>query len=195
MIIGSRARARVVAALEQAAGPSAVAEIAALAGLQVNATRHHLAALEAEGRAVAEVDRAGGRGRPRMLWHVRPGPAGPYEHLALALLRARRTGEPLEQAGRAVAPAGGDVVAYLTAEGFNPRPAGDAIRLASCPLDTAVAADAEAVCSVHRGLVAAVAERAGQPAVLEARTPGHCHLRPVLTARADTLAPYLEETP
>ena len=173
----NRSRAGVLQALEQVAAPADVTEIAARAGLQVNATRHHLAALEAEGRAVAEVDRAGRRGRPRVLWRARPAPAGPYEHLALALLRARRTGESLEQAGRAVAPTGMDPVAFLAADGFDPRPDGDGVLLARCPLEAAVAADAGAVCSVHRGLVAAVGDSAGRPAVLDVGTPGHCHVR------------------
>jgi predicted ArsR family transcriptional regulator len=173
----TRSRASVLEALQQALGPADVAEIAARAGLQVNATRHHLAALEAEGRAVAEVDRAGQRGRPRVLWLARPATAGPYEYLALALLRARRTGEPLEEAGRAVAPGRSDLVAFLAAEGFDPRPDGDRILLARCPFDAAVASDAAAVCSVHRGLVGAVGDGAGQPAVLEVSAPGHCHIR------------------
>jgi predicted ArsR family transcriptional regulator len=173
----SRSRRRVLEALEQAAAPADVNEIAARAGLQVNATRHHLAGLVAEGRAVAAVDRAGHRGRPRVLWHAPPVPAGPYERLALALLRARRTGETLEQAGRAVAPGGGDVVAFLAAEGFDPRPDGDRVLLARCPLDAAVAADADTVCRVHRGLVAAFGDRSGQATVLDVSAPGHCHLR------------------
>ena len=174
----SRSRERVLRALEQAGGPADVTEIAARAGLQVNATRHHLAALETEGRVVAEVGHTGHRGRPRVLWHLRALPAGPYEHLALALLRSLRTGEPMEQAGRAVAPAGVDVVAFLAAEGFDPRPDGDSILLARCPLDGAVASDASAVCSVHRGLVAAVSDLTGEPAVLDVGVPGHCHVRP-----------------
>jgi predicted ArsR family transcriptional regulator len=176
----NRSRASVLEALEQAPSPADVREIAARAGLRVNATRHHLAALEAEGRAVTEVDRAGHRGRPRLLWLARPATAGPYEYLALALLRARRTGEPLEEAGRAVAPGRSDVVAFLAAEGFDPRPDGDRIRLARCPLDAAVASDGGAVCSVHRGLVAAVGDGAGQPAVLDVGAPGHCHVRGAL---------------
>ena len=176
----NRSRASVLKALEEASGPTDVAEIAVRAGLQVNATRHHLAALEAEGRAVAAVDRAGRRGRPRVLWQVRPAPAGPYEYLALALLRARRTGESLEQAGRAVAPDAGDVITFLAAEGFDPRPVGERILLARCPLDAAVASDAGAVCSVHRGLVAGVGDGTGRTAVLDVRTPGHCHIRGVV---------------
>ncbi len=174
----NRSRAGVLEALEQAPGPADVTEIAARAGLRVNATRHHLAALEAEGRAVAEVDRAGHRGRPRVLWHARPASAGPYQHLALALLRARRTGESLEEAGRAVAPTGRDLVTFLAADGFDPRPDGERLLLARCPLEAAVAADAVAVCSVHRGLVAAVGDSAGRPAALDVGAPGHCHVRP-----------------
>lgn len=176
----NRSRASVLEALEQAPGPVDVTEVAARAGLRVNATRHHLAALEAEGRAVAEVDRAGHRGRPRVLWLAQPATAGPYEYLALALLRARRTGEPLEQAGRAVAPGRRDLVAFLAAEGFDPRPDGDRILLARCPLDAAVASDAGAVCSMHRGLVAAVGDGACHPAVLDVSAPGRCHIRGAL---------------
>jgi predicted ArsR family transcriptional regulator len=175
--VSSRSRARIIAVLEHAVHPADVKDIAGRAGLGQNTTRHHLAALAAEGRTVTTVDRTGHRGRPRVLWAMRPAPGSPHEYLALALLRARRTGEPLEQAGRAVAPTGSTVVDFLAGEGFDPRTDGDGILLARCPLAAAVTADAAAVCSVHRGLVAAVGEQAGQPAVLEVGAPGHCHVR------------------
>lgn len=156
--------------------PVGVEEIAAALGVGLNAVRHHLAALEAEALVGSEVDRAGQRGRPRRVFTPGPGPGGPYETLALALLYARRTGASLVSAGRAVAPAGDDVVAFLADEGFDPHPAGDgSIVLAACPLARGVELD-PAVCAVHRGLVAA--ERRGRSVQLVAGRPGTCRVVP-----------------
>lgn len=155
-----------------------VADVSAVLGLGENAIRHHLTALERDGLVASEVGRTGRRGRPRLVFRTRPAPGGPYERLALALLRAHRTGESLEQAGEAVAPAGDDVIAFLAAEGFDPRPDGDGAVLASCPLAGAVATDPAPVCAVHRGLVRAIARRAGDAVTLLAAQPGHCRVVP-----------------
>ena len=101
---------------------------------------------------------------------------GPYERLALALLYARRTRASLDSAGRAVAPGGDDVVAFLADEGFDPRPAEDGgVVLAACPLAHGVELD-PAVCSVHRGMLTAVAARRGQVVKLVVGRPGTCRV-------------------
>ena len=172
-------RARVLAAIRSADGPVGVEDIAAAVGLGLNAVRHHLAVLEADGLVASDVDRAGGRGRPRRLFRPRPGSGGPYELLALALLWARRTGEDPEAAGRAVAPDGDDVVAFLAAEGFDPQPEdGGAVRLAACPLATGAGLDPAAVCGVHRGMVGAIAGRRGESVDLVVGRPGTCRVVP-----------------
>lgn len=125
---------------------------------------------------VLEVIRAAGR--PRQVFTPGPGPGGPYERLALALLYARRTGASLESAGRAVAPAGADVVTFLADEGFDPRPAENgAVVLAACPLAHGAELD-PAVCRVHRGLLAAIAERREQAIELVVGRPGTCRVVP-----------------
>jgi len=175
----SRTRDRVLAVVRSAGWPVAVEDIAVALGLGLNTVRHHLGALEADGQIAAGLDRRGGRGRPRLVYRFRPAPAGPYELLALALLRARRTGEPPEEAGRALAPEGDDVVAFLAAEGFDPQPAdGGGVRLAACPLAAGAAVDPAAVCGVHRGMVGAIAARRGQRAELVVGPPGTCRVEP-----------------
>jgi predicted ArsR family transcriptional regulator len=153
----------------------AAGEIAAALGLRENSAHHHLIALERDGLAAGEAERTGHRGRPRRRYRARP-VSGPYERLALALLRARRTGESLADAGRAVAPDGDDVVAFLTAEGFDPQLDEDGIVLRQCPLSAAVQLDPGAVCEVHRGLVTAIAARSGGTLTLVASTPGQCRV-------------------
>jgi predicted ArsR family transcriptional regulator len=173
----SPARARVLEVIRTAGRPVGVDEIAAAAGLGLNAARHHLAALDADGFVSAAVDRAGKRGRPRLVFTPGPGPGGPYERLALALLHARRTGVSVEAAGRAVAPPGDDVVAFLAAEGFDPHPAEDGgVVLAACPLASGAELDPGVVCGVHRGLVAAVGERRGEDVTLVVGRPGTCRV-------------------
>ena len=172
----SRTRLRVLRFLEAAEQPVTIAAVSVALAVGENTVRHHLSALERQGLAVSEIRREGRPGRPHLVFRTQPAPGGPYERLSLALLRARATGESLEQAGEAVAPAGDDVMAFLAAEGFNPQPEGDGAVLASCPLAGAVAADPAAVCAVHRGLVRAIADRAGHAATLLAAQPGRCRV-------------------
>jgi len=173
----SPARARVLEVIRTAGRAVGVDEIAVAAGLGLNAARHHLAALEADGLVSAAVNRAGQRGRPRRVFTPGPGPGGPYERLALALLYARRTGVPVEAAGRAVAPPGDDVVAFLAAEGFEPHPLEDGgVALVACPLARGADLDPAVVCGVHRGLVAAIAERRGEHVTLVVGRPGTCRV-------------------
>ena len=170
-------RSRIVRFLEAASEPVALADVARATGLPENTIRHHLGALERSGLVETEARRTGERGRPRLVFRSRPVPGGPYERLARALLRARTTGESLVQAGAAVAPPGDDVIAFLAAEGFDPCADGDGVILTRCPLADAVAADAAAVCAVHRGLLAAISRRSGQDVVLEIARPGYCRVR------------------
>jgi predicted ArsR family transcriptional regulator len=167
----------VLEAIRTAGRPIGVEEIAAAVGLGFNAVRHHLDALEAEGLVDAAPERAGRRGRPRRIFTAGPGPGGPYERIALALVHAHCTGASLEAAGRAAAPPGDDVVAFLAAEGFDPHPQEDgSVALVACPLARGVGVDPGVVCGVHRGLVAAIAERRGEHAELVAGRPGTCRV-------------------
>ena len=170
-------RTRVLRFLEAASEPVALADIARATGLRENNVRYHLGALQRSGLVRTEARPTGGRGRPRLVFRCGLPPDGPYERLAQALLRARTTGETLVAAGAAVAPPVDDVMAFLEADGFDPRPDGDAVVLGRCPLATAVATDPAAVCAVHRGLLTAITARSGQTVVLEADRPGHCRVR------------------
>jgi predicted ArsR family transcriptional regulator len=172
----SPTRTRVLRFLEAGDQPLAIADIAAALDLAENTVRYHLASLQRDGLATSEVRPDGQRGRPRLRFRSRPIPGGPYERLALALLRARQTGESLEQAGEAVAPDGNDVIAFLTAEGFSPAPDRNGAVLTRCPLAIAVANDPAAVCAVHRGLVTAIAARGGERVFLVPDHPGHCRI-------------------
>jgi len=172
----TRARARVLGAVRTARCPVGVDEIAGAVGLKPNAVRHHLAALEAEGLVTAEAVPTGHRGRPRRLFSPGPGRGGPYERLAIALLHLR-AGDSAEMAGRAVAPGAGDVVAFLTEEGFEPRPAdGGSIVLASCPLARSAALDPATVCGIHRGVLCAIAARNGRTIDLIPGPVGTCRI-------------------
>jgi len=179
------ARARVLDVVRTAGRPVGIDELASALGLGLNAVRHHIARLEQDGFVVAGLDRAGHRGRPRRVFTPGPGPGGPYEHLARALLHARRTGVSLEAAGGAVAPPGGDVLAFLAAEGFDPhRDRDGSVVLAACPLAHAAELDPAAVCGVHRGLVAAIGRRSGGHAKLVASAPGSCRVLDADSCRA-----------
>jgi DNA-binding transcriptional ArsR family regulator len=156
-------RARVIRFLEAASEPVALADIARATGRRENNVRYHLGVLQQAGLVGAEARPTGGRGRPHLVFRLRPPPGGPYERLARALLRARTTGETLVAAGAAVAPPGDDVMAFLEEDGFDPRPDGDAVMLGRCPLATAVATDPAAVRAVHLGLLNAMTTRSAGP--------------------------------
>jgi predicted ArsR family transcriptional regulator len=183
-----------------------VAEVAAALGIHANAVRHHLARLVAADQVVAETEPARGPGRPRRMFRATPRgraglePPGPYEHLAMALLSAPAGQGELRRAGQEVAaslPVGGrgdpvrGLAAALAAEGFEPRLEADGddvvLVLERCPLAVAAAADAAAVCSVHRGVADGLADRLGGVVVigLEPHDPyeAGCRLRLRRTVR------------
>ncbi len=184
-----------------------VAELTDHVGLNHNAVRQHLAKL-VDAELVEEARaRPSGRGRPRLLYRVAPtaesrwGVAGPYERLAVLLAEVVRTGDALEavgaRAGRRLIMGGSgasvDAVARfedaMARQGFDPtvQARGDEVEvvLRSCPLASAVLADADTVCQLHLGLARGAAEAIGGIEVdqLEPKDPrrAHCRLRCHLT--------------
>lgn len=184
-----------------------VAELTDHVGLNHNAVRQHLAKL-VDAELVEEARaRPSGRGRPRLLYRVAPtaesrwGVAGPYERLAVLLAEVVRTGDAPEavgaRAGRRLIMGGSgasvDAVDRfedaMARQGFDPtvQARGDEVEvvLRSCPLASAVLADADTVCQLHLGLARGAAEAIGGIEVdqLEPKDPrrAHCRLRCHLT--------------
>lgn len=181
--LGDPTRHALFAAVVEADEPVPVADLARVVGLDANAVRPQLARLVAADLVEELVDPVRRRGRPRHLY--RPGPAapemaaagGPYQMLTELVLEARAGGRDLTEVGRARgielgrgARADADRVAVLEQElarqGFAPtRTSVDAeavtLELHRCPYSAALAVDAEAVCSLHRGLCQGFAEAVG----------------------------------
>jgi len=184
-----------------------VAELTDHVGLNHNAVRQHLAKLVDADLVEEARARPSGRGRPRLLYRVAPtaesrwGVAGPYERLAVLLTEVVRTGDAPEavgaRAGRRLIMGGGgasvDAVDRfadaMARQGFDPtvQSRGDEVEvvLRSCPLASAVLADADTVCQLHLGLARGAAEAIGGIEVdqLEPKDPrrAHCRLRCHLT--------------
>lgn len=184
-----------------------VAELTDHVGLNHNAVRQHLAKLVDADLVEEARARPSGRGRPRLLYRVAPtaesrwGVAGPYERLAVLLTEVVRTGDAPEavgaRAGRRLIMGGSgasvDAVDRfedaMARQGFDPavQASGDEVEvvLRSCPLASAVLADADTVCQLHLGLARGAAEAIGGIEVdqLEPKDPrrAHCRLRCHLT--------------
>lgn len=172
-------RAQIFSFLVDRREPAGTEAIAAHFGLHPNGVRRHLERLE-EGGCVTRDQVHEGQGRPRDSWAVSPDahPGGlrprAYADLARWLTRAipddpERLGE-LERTGREIgrelAPAAGPDPAEsfrdaLAAQGFRPAlaegPAGSfTCRLGNCPYRDSVAENADAVCTLHRGISAGI---------------------------------------
>ena len=187
-----------------------VAELTDHVRLNHNAVRQHLAKLVDADLVEEARARPSGRGRPRLLYRVAPtaegrwGVAGPYERLAVLLTEVVRTGDAPEavgaRAGRRLIMGGSgasvDAVDRfedaMARQGFDPtvQASGAEVEvvLRSCPLASAVLADADTVCQLHLGLARGAAEAIGGIEVdqLEPKDPrrAHCRLRCHLTGSA-----------
>ena len=180
-----------------------VAELTNHVGLNHNAVRQHLTKLVDAGLVEEARARPSGRGGPRLLYRVAPtvesrwGVAGPYERLAVLLTEVVRTGDGPEavgaRAGRRLIMGGGGASSdavdrfeeAMARQGFDPtvQTRGNEVEvvLRSCPLASAVLADADTVCQIHLGLARGAAEAIGGIEVdqLEPKDPrrAHCRLR------------------
>ncbi|GAA2237577.1 MULTISPECIES: helix-turn-helix transcriptional regulator [Kitasatospora] len=182
------ARRALLAALTDAAEPLDNRQLAELVGQHITTVRHHLTALVQAGLVeVRQEEPTGGRGRPRLLYAAAPVREQLVAYrtlvdvLALGLgdsrgERAQRAGEAGRLWGATEQAADGSLTEQVMAAadgwGFEPelRTDGDAgggeVLLHGCPFQHNAERNPEVVCSVHQGLLDAIAERAGQPGAL-----------------------------
>lgn len=184
-------------ALALAGTPLDAATIAAQVNLHVTTARFHLEQLERAGLIRRRLERAGTRGRPRVLFEESPSARTENAQrelsgaLAAALAedddggreRAIRAGEQWSSeytaevaatAERGGQPVGvGPLIRILDRLGFDPqtRPDSRAIDLHSCPFRDAARQNPSVVCSVHLGLIRGVVEALGQDADESGLTP------------------------
>jgi predicted ArsR family transcriptional regulator len=186
-------RAEVLDALRDSDVPLGVADVARRLGIHPNTARFHLDALAAGGAAVRAPEPPSGRGRPRTVYHPRPGMdrggVRSYRLLAQILLTQLSSASPdpedaAAQAGRewggflADRPApsqhltAGEAVGRLTALldglGFAPDPGTDApvpavIRLRHCPFLELAEGYGQLVCRIHHGLMQGALTELGAP--------------------------------
>ncbi|WP_082119570.1 helix-turn-helix transcriptional regulator [Saccharothrix sp. ST-888] len=182
------ARRALLAALTDAAEPLDNRRLSELVGQHITTVRHHLTALVEAGLVeVRQEEPTGGRGRPRLLYAAAPERAqlAAYRTLVEVLAtgfgdsraeRARRAGEAGRSWGATEAGTDGSLTEQVLAAadvwGFEPElragggVGGGEVLLHGCPFQHNAERHPEVVCSVHQGLLNAMAERAGQPGAL-----------------------------
>lgn len=178
--LGDPTRYQIFRFVAGCAAPVGVADLTAHLGLHRNGIRQHLAKLCEAGLLVEEQAPAKGPGRPPLQYRLAPsahgkwGVPGPYEDLALLLVRLQHSDESPREvgaaAGRRVATEGSPARALelLEAEmarwGFEPHldRRGSTLDLfaGSCPFEAAASAAPDVVCEIHRGLVEGVLDAA-----------------------------------
>ncbi len=176
--LGDPTRYRIFRYVAASAEPVGVADLTEHLGLHRNGIRQHLAKLCEANLLLEEQAPASGPGRPRLQYRLAPSAtaqwagAGPYERLALLLIRLqgsdRSPREHGADAGRAVIPGepSATPLESLEAEmarwGFEPRfeRRGSTVELlaGTCPFAAAASAAPDVVCEIHRGLVEGVLE-------------------------------------
>ncbi|MFI6448707.1 helix-turn-helix transcriptional regulator [Kitasatospora sp. NPDC050543] len=192
--LAAPARRALLAALTEAAEPLDIRRLAELLDLHITTVRHHLTALVEAGLVEVRPQEASGRGRPRLTYVAAPAreQLDAYRTLVDVLsagygpAEAERSARA-ERAGRSWGAAepgtGGTLADQVLAEagrwGFRPEaaPDGSQVLLHGCPFLPNAQRHPEVVCSVHQGLLAAMAERAGRPGALSLRpfsAPGVC---------------------
>ena len=177
-------RTRVVEELRGAPEGLDVNELASRLGLHANSVRWHLGTLEAEGVVTSAPLQTARRGRPRMIYRLRPaaleGTRDEYRLLATIL-----SGTVADTAGSAAAERSGAawgrylvsrplplvhpsdeeatraVVGLLDEQGFAPEAHGGEIRIRRCPFHDLAEAQPEVVCAVHKGLMDGALEELG----------------------------------
>ena len=158
-------------------------ELARRLGLHPNTVRWHLGVLA--DRVSTEAVASGSRGRPRILYRVRPGadtPSHDEYRLLATILTGTLAGAPdgpaaAEEAGRAwggylverpppdarlsAEEATERVATLLDEQGFAAEVAPGAIRMRHCPFHDLAEVHPEIVCAVHKGLVAGALSELG----------------------------------
>ncbi len=192
----THARERVLREVELR-GSATIAELATATGLHMNTIRGHLESLQEDGHLSREQERPSGRGRPALRWRtVDPKIGNPYAGLAATLVDSlagsgpaatevareagRRWGERLAVEHTDAGSATDLVSAVMREQGFDPQSTGDEIQLRRCPLLAVAAERPEVVCTMHEGMLEAIA-RSHTPGLRARLTPfaadGHCLLR------------------
>jgi predicted ArsR family transcriptional regulator len=178
--VAQDSRGRVLSAIELAASPLTVEEIAERTGLHPNTVRGHLDVLLASKSISREAADSTGRGRPRWLYHAATPQASPFQALAEALTaQLRHVDDPglsdraAEQWARALpdllkAGSPDEAVAETTEAlnrlGFSAvtNPVGDAIAITQCPY-AGIVEDNPVICDIHTALIARLLKQTGQP--------------------------------
>jgi len=171
-----------------------VKELATRLGLHPNSVRWHLGALVGEGLVGATPQTTARRGRPRMIYKLRPaaleGTRDEYRLLATIL-----TGTVAEEGGAAAAERNGAawgrylvsrplpliqqtdadatdaVVELLDGQGFAPEASGREILIRRCPFHDLAEAQPEVVCAVHKGLIDGALAELGSDLRVESLDP------------------------
>lgn len=175
-ILADPTRRAMLAALDRAAGPLAVSDLATALGLHVNSVREQLRRLERAGLVSVSRSTPVGRGRPALRYARVAEREDPFRRLALALAdevasrphprrAARAAGERWgrEAAAKASGLAAGSstdalqaVHALLDEAGFAPEavePAATELRLRACPFLPFDRRHLKVVCGVHLGFI------------------------------------------
>lgn len=166
-------RVAVLDELRRSPAPMTAAALAEVIGVHHTAVRQHLAVLAEAGLVAGDTLPPDGRGRPRTVYRVLADPQ-PYQHLALMLSDAVTQGLTPQEAGHLhgerVVPSPDGPLATLVGEttrlGFHPtvRDRGKGVQevvLHVCPFAEVAAANADAICGLHRGIAEGVLARAG----------------------------------
>jgi predicted ArsR family transcriptional regulator len=201
--LGDPTRHAIFRAVADSPVPLDIATLTARFELNHNAIRQHLAKLCTAGLVAEEVGPSTGPGRPRLQYRPALDTGGdwgipsPYEHLAVLLVEALRSGRsPREvgaEAGRQLAATvhgSADPVDRIETiaarRGFEPRRVErrDSIELVleHCPFQATASDAPEIVCQLHLGLAEGIAEASGgsvEVTELIARNPRRagCRLR------------------
>lgn len=190
--LASGVRRHVLDALAESGSPLDAAAIAEQVHLHVTTARFHLEQLEQAGLVRRRLERAGSRGRPRVLFQADPSTRADDAQRELSGALANALAED-EDDGRARAIRAGKqwsaeyadeiaaatdagaepLVRILERLGFDPetRPDGQAVDLHSCPFRAEARQNPSVVCSVHLGLIRGVVESLGHDADDSGLTP------------------------
>lgn len=183
--LASDVRREVLALLLTSARPLDAVAVAGEVGLHVTTARFHLEQLERAGLVRRAVERAGQRGRPRILFVAAPGAREDgaqrelSEVLAGALVedadggraRAIRAGEQwsrsfADELQAANDPSAAPLVTMLDRLGFDPQLASaqSMIELHACPFRDEAQRNPDVICSVHLGLIRGAVRSLGHDA-------------------------------
>jgi predicted ArsR family transcriptional regulator len=203
--LGDEQGARLVDELRTAPRGLDATELAGRLGVHPNTARWHLGILRDAGLVETKGVASGSRGRPRIVYSLRPGavPGEQSEYRPLATILTGLVGERSDaaaesaRAGRAWGKylvrrpptfarvdddaATAEVGSLLAAQGFAPEVEGEEIHMHRCPFAEIAETHPEVVCAVHEGLVAGALEELGsdlEVAGLDVLPrPGVCILR------------------